>query len=142
MSVPYTDKHGLLRRYTFGDLVFDLKSGHLVILDVERSPVPDRDMRGASVKMTERESTFSALIASWYWSIKDGKAKSQKPLPSAFVVRVLSIIKQVYGPEAMARAKEDPVGLAWEGDMGQDAVQQVQRGERRQQRERRGQCGR
>ena len=127
VTVPYTDKHGLLRRYKFGDLVFDLKRGHLVIPELERSPVPDGAVRGASVRMTERESTFSALIASRYWSIKDGETKSQKPLPSAFVVSVLSIIKQVYGPEAMTRAKEDPVGFAWEEDMGQDAVQQVHR---------------
>ena len=34
-------------------------------------------------------------------------------------------IKHVYGSEEMARAKEDPVGFAWERDMGQDAVHQV-----------------
>jgi hypothetical protein len=118
VSVPYTDKHGLQRRYKFGDLVFDLKRGHLVIPYLERSPVPDGVVRGASIKMTDRESTFSALVASRYWSIKDGEAKSQKPLPSAFVVSVLSIIKHVYGAEEMARVKEDPVGFAWEGDMG------------------------
>ena len=75
--------------------------------------------------MTDRESILSALISSRYWSIKDGETKSQKPLPSAFVVSVLSIIKQVYGPEEMVRAKEDPVGFAWEGDMGQDAAREV-----------------
>ena len=38
---------------------------------------------------------------------------------------MLSIIRQVYGPEAMVRVKEDQAGLAWEGGMGQDAVHQV-----------------
>jgi hypothetical protein len=48
-------------------------------------------------------------------------------LLSAFVVSVLSIIRKVYEPEAMARAKEGPVGFAWEDtkNLGQDAVREV-----------------
>ena len=125
--VPCSGKSSLLQGYQLSDMVYDLKHDYLVIPVLERSSVPDDVVRGAPITKKDRTSTYSALIGSRYWSIKSGETKSQRSLSSAFVVSVLSIIRKVYGPEAMARAKEDPVGFAWEDtkELGQDAVREV-----------------
>jgi hypothetical protein len=109
-------------------MVYALKHGYLVIPFLERSPVPNEVVWGDPIKRKiGHRRTVQPLIASRYRSIKSGETKSQRSLPSAFVASVLSIIKKVYGPEAMARAKEDPVGFAWEDtkELGQDAVHEA-----------------